>query len=415
MELLEASRKQILGDLNEARGRTEQLFAALLPEYLYERPISERHRVVFYIGHLEAFDYIQICRECLKQKSREPALDTLFQAGIDPDSQSLPTDVPSDWPSLRQIQEYVQQARRAVDDALEIVPEEIICMAVEHRLMHLETLAYMWHNFDYGAKRRIDGVSLPDEHLDGAEHRNEWCDISAGPAVLGKPRDGSFAWDNEYDEHTVEVPGFRAQRYKVTNGEYLQFVKAGAKPPHFWTIRNGNLHYRGMFEEVPLPLDWPVYVMHQDAAAYAQWIGKSLPTEAQYHRAAFGTPFDAPLQSNREFPWGKLAPAPELGNFDFRRWDPESVRAAPQSESAFGVRQMIGNGWEWTDTAFAPFPGFSPSATYPGYSANFFDGAHFVIKGGSPRTSARLLRRSFRNWFRPEYPYVYAGFRCVEN
>ncbi|HWF47425.1 MAG TPA: SUMF1/EgtB/PvdO family nonheme iron enzyme, partial [Bryobacteraceae bacterium] len=79
------------------------------------------------------------------------------------------------------------------------------------------------------------------------------------------------------------------------------------------------------------------------------------------------------------------------------------------------VRQLIGNGWEWTGTPFRPFPGFQPRPSYPGYSANFFDDDHFVIKGGSPRTSALLLRQSFRNWFRRDYPYLYATFRCVEN
>ena len=90
MELLEASRNHIFADLNRSRDRTEQLFSALLPERLYDRPIAERHRVVFYIGHLEAFDYAQICREGLEQKSKEPELDALFQAGIDPDSKNLP-------------------------------------------------------------------------------------------------------------------------------------------------------------------------------------------------------------------------------------------------------------------------------------------------------------------------------------
>jgi formylglycine-generating enzyme required for sulfatase activity len=90
------------------------------------------------------------------------------------------------------------------------------------------------------------------------------------------------------------------------------------------------------------------------------------------------------------------------------------VAASAGSESAFGVSDMLGNGWEWTDTIFQPLPGFEARSYYPGYSANFFDGAHFVMKGGSPRTAARLLRRSFRNWFRPDYPYVYASFRCVD-
>jgi formylglycine-generating enzyme required for sulfatase activity len=74
---------------------------------------------------------------------------------------------------------------------------------------------------------------------------------------------------------------------------------------------------------------------------------------------------------------------------------------------------MIGNGWEWTSSVFAPFAGFKPFPFYPGYSANFFDGQHFVMKGGSPRSASCMLRPSFRNWFQAHYPYVYAGFRCV--
>jgi formylglycine-generating enzyme required for sulfatase activity len=74
---------------------------------------------------------------------------------------------------------------------------------------------------------------------------------------------------------------------------------------------------------------------------------------------------------------------------------------------------MVGNGWEWTASVFEPFSGFEPFAFYAGYSANFFDGGHYVLKGGSARTAACLLRRSFRNWYQPHYPYIYAGFRCV--
>jgi formylglycine-generating enzyme required for sulfatase activity len=394
--------------IQDARKRTEELFSTLRSSYLYERPIRERHRVIFYVGHLDAFDYIQICREGLGHRSQEPALDDLFQAGIDPDSNSLPTDTPRDWPSPSQVDRYVAQTRAAVDQALPIAPPEAVHMSLEHRLMHLETLAYMWHNFDYAVKLAPPGAN--EESGGGAARENAWCDVPAGPAVLGKARDDKFGWDNEYDEYSINVPAFRIQKYKVTNGEYLRFVHEGASRPHFWAEHDGNLYWRGMFQEIPLPLDWPVYVTQREAAAYAEWIGKSLPTEEQYHRAAFGAPFGGV----QKYAWGEAAPTAGRGNFDFRRWDPEPVDATPADESKFGVRQLCGNGWEWTQTVFAPFAGFQPSPSYPGYSANFFDGQHYVIKGGSPRTAARLLRRSFRNWFRPEYPYVYAGFRCVD-
>ena len=79
------------------------------------------------------------------------------------------------------------------------------------------------------------------------------------------------------------------------------------------------------------------------------------------------------------------------------------------------MADLVGNGWEWTGSLFEPFDGFAPYPYYPGYSANFFDGQHFVMKGGSPLTAACMLRRTFRNWFQPRYPYIYATFRLVEN
>ena len=408
MKVVEATlHTKVVKEIKDSRKRTEELFSTLEASHLYERPIRERHRVIFYLGHLDAFDYIQICREGLGARSKEPALDELFRAGIDPDADSLPSDTPQDWPTPVQVERYIYQARAAVDEVLDTAPEEAVSMALEHRFMHLETLAYMWHNFDYSVKRK------PVERLTANDvphsQENRWIEIPAGATILGKPRDGTFGWDNEYDEHTVYVPGFRVQQHKVTNGEYLNFVRDGGPRPHFWTERNGTLFWRGMFEETPLPLDWPVYVTEQEAIAYANWLGKTIFTEEQYHRAAYGT-----QGQDRQFAWGSREPDRVPGNFNFRRWEPESVYASPEGESAFGVRQLCGNGWEWTRTVFAPFAGFQAAPSYPGYSANFFDGQHYVLKGASPRTASRLLRRSFRNWFRPDYPYVYATFRCVD-
>ena len=182
-------------------------------------------------------------------------------------------------------------------------------------------------------------------------------------------------------------------------GNYLEFVQAGASAPHFWACRDGEWCYHGMFEDIPLPLDWPVYVPYDQAQAYARWKGKKLLTEPQFHRAAYDEATHDPSAFAAE-------------NVDFRRWDPEPVTVS--QPNAHGVSQLVGNGWEWTSTRFEPFPGFQPFSFYPGYSANFFDGQHYVLKGGSPRTARALLRPSFRNWFRPSYPYIYATFRLAE-
>ena len=404
MPVLEAT-NTLLGELRAARRESDRLFAVLRPEALYERPIAERHRVIFYIGHLDGFDSIQICREGLGIPSFDPELDALFQAGIDPDSAHLPKDTPGDWPSLERVRQYVERCREHVDRYWHEASEDTVAMALEHRLMHLETLAYMFHNFDYALKQTAGERKLERDSRTPPE--NVYVEIPGGEAVLGKPQDEVFGWDNEYNETHVDVPSFRMQKLPITNGEYLRYVQGGGPMPHFWIKRGNEVLYRGMFETIPLPLDWPVYVTQQQASEYARWAGKSLMTEPQFHRAAYA--------KNQQFPWGNAAPSAEHGNFDFRRWDPEPVDATPAGASEFGVQQLVGNGWEWTSTVFGPLPGFEARSTYPGYSANFFDGEHYVMKGGSARTAARLLRRSFRNWFRGDYPYMYAKFRLVEN
>ncbi len=409
MELVESTKTHLLEEIRKVRVASDQLFKILRPDALYDRPIAERHRVIFYIGHLDGFDSIQICREGLGLKSKDQDLDQLFQAGIDPDSGHLPADTPADWPTLSQVSEYVQRCRKYVDAHLEEAPDEVVHMALEHRDMHLETLAYMFHNLGYDRKLQPAAADFPSVGRGAIE--NHWCEIPAGEAVLGKEEDGTFGWDNEYAEFRTHVPQFQIQRHSVTNGEYRKFVADGAPVPNFWVQRGSSTYYRGMFGEFPLPLDWPVYVSQREAQAYADWLGKSLPTEAQFHRAAYGTASG----ENRDYPWGSAEPTHAHGNFDGKRWDPEPATASLTGSSAFGVTQMVGNGWQWTNSRFAPFAGFNPRPSYPGYSANFFDEEHYVMKGASPRTPKRLLRRSFRNWFRRDYPYMYATFRCVEN
>jgi gamma-glutamyl hercynylcysteine S-oxide synthase len=393
--------------LEDARARTDELFRLLRPGALNERPIPDRHRLIFYLGHLEAFDWNQICRGALGRSSFEPEFDQLFEFGIDPEPGKAPADEPSDWPSVAEVERYNATVRRKLDGVLADAPDQIVNVALEHRLMHAETLAYLLHNLAYEHK----DCPAPESVASQAAPAQRMIRIPAGMATLGQePK--LFGWDNEFERHTVDVAAFAIMKYKVTNGEYLEFVRAGATPPHFWVEENCQFLYRGMFQAVPLPLDWPVYVTHEEARAYAAWKNKALPTEAQFHRAAYGTHEG---DDSRPFPWGAERPSRVYGNFDFDRWEPLPVTTTGAGDSAFGVSQLVANGWEWTSTVFAPFPGFKPFDSYPGYSANFFDGAHYVIKGASPRTAECFLRKSFRNWFRPNYPYVYTGFRLVEN
>jgi formylglycine-generating enzyme required for sulfatase activity len=286
-------------------------------------------------------------------------------------------------------------------------PEELLHVALEHRLMHAETFAYLLHNLSPEHKLR----AIVPAHEWGTAPVHRMCNIAAGAATLGRaPRNG-FGWDNEFDAQTLNVPGFSISKYKVTNAQYMAFVRAGAAPPPFWIRRQDQWFLRTMFDEIPLPAHWPVYATLDEAQAYAAWTDQALPTEAQFHRAAYGIP----TGGESAYPWGDAPPDTSRGNFDFHRWDPVAVTASPAGDSAFGISQLVGNGWEWTSSVFAPFPGFHAFQFYPGYSAPFFGQDHYVLKGGSPRTAAQLLRRSFRNWFRPNYRHMYASFRCVEN
>jgi iron(II)-dependent oxidoreductase len=426
--------------LREARLNTDALFGILQENSLYDRPIPERHRIIFYLGHLEAFDLNLFRESGSSLRSSHPEFDRLFAFGIDPVGGGLPTDRPEDWPAIEEVRSYHDKVREEIDSYLDGAdfaensragaagPETLLHVAVEHRLMHAETLAYMFHRLPvekkHAQRQAVFSMGLIEPRM---------LKIPAGKATLGLPRNahGPFGWDNEFEAIEVEVPAFQMDKYMVTNAEYVDFLESGGytnsalwtaedwawkqaqniQHPAFWELRGGKWFYRAMFQELPLIPDWPVYVSHAEASAFARWSKKSLPTEAQWHRAAYGT--SQPVE--RAYPWGESIQQEVRGNFDFSRWDPVPVNAFPENESAFGVTGQIGNGWEWTSSLFEPFPDFQPFAFYPGYSANFFDGKHYVLKGGSPRTGASMLRRSFRNWFQPHYQYVYAGFRCVSN
>lgn len=374
-------------NLAAAREVTDALFDLVRPDALYARPIPERHRIIFYLGHLEAFDWNLIARYALDRPAFHPSFDRLFAFGIDPPPGELPSDQPADWPSVEEVRNYNARVRSEIDPLLGEVPEQLLHVAVEHRLMHAETFAYILHQLDYD--RKIP-PPMPRASSSAAEPGDSFVAVPRGMARLGLAPGEGFGWDNEFAATCVDVAAFSIARRKVTNRDYLDFVRHGAASPFFWVQRGREWFYRGMWQEMPLPLDAPVYVTHDEASSYAAWRGMRLPTEPEWHRAACSS---VPSE-----------------NLDFRFWDPTSV---PPEQPGGPPAEMVGNGWEWTSTVFAPLPGFRPFPFYPNYSEPFFDGRHYVLKGASPRTARCFLRPSFRNWFRPSYPYIYATFRLV--
>ena len=434
-------RQAVIRSYLENRARSQSLFDLLDDAAYYERPIQLRNPVVFYEGHIPVFSVICFLQRALGHAGIDPALETLFARGIDPkDQRTADRSAVEHWPKRSAVQAYVRDADRAILGALETAPLEGtttpalhrgqgVFAALEHEVMHQETLLYMWHRFEPERKTRPATLDL---RVEGTVPERQMVAVPPGPTTLGaNVEDVQFGWDNEFPETPLGVAGFDVESHNITNQDYLEFVEAGGYTrqdlwsrrgwerrvaskrtyPLFWERRGQGWYWRAMFDRVPLPMSWPVYVSHDEARAYVRWKECRLLTEAEFHRAAYGGPNGVECAH----PWGDAEPDATRGNFDFQQWDPVPVGSFPAGVSAWGVHDLVGNGWEWTDTPFGGFPGFEAMASYPEYSQDFFDGDHFVVKGASPATGRRLIRRSLRNWFRPQYPYMYATFRCARD
>jgi ergothioneine biosynthesis protein EgtB len=423
------------------RLRSRALFDSVRPDAYYERPIPLRNPICFYEGHLPAFSVNTLVKRGLKEPGIDSDYEVLFERGIDPEDASAVAGGSAGWPSRDAIRGYGDRADRAILQAFAEKPIErrddpvlrgglAAYTILEHEPMHQETLRYMWHRLPF--EQKVAPAGTPRPLVEGAAPGPRTVQIPAGIATLGTDRARwPFGWDNEFAPHRVEVPSFEIDVNDVTNQDYLEFVEArgyerpelwsedgwdwrlleNVQHPLFWEHKETRWFWRGMFELLPLPMAWPVYVSHAEAEAYARWKKRRLPTEPEFHRAAYATPEGF----ERSYPWGEDPPDATRGNFDFQRWDPVPVGSSPAGASAWGVEDLVGNGWEWTSSVFEPFAGFEPMPSYPLYSTDFFDGKHFVMKGASPATAKELLRPGFRNWFRGNYPYVYATFRTAKS
>jgi iron(II)-dependent oxidoreductase len=241
-----------------------------------------------------------------------------------------------------------------------------------------------------------------------------------------------WALDNERPAHQVHVDPFFIDTAPVTNAEFTAFIADGGyRDPRWWTEegweyrsyaglvgprfweRDGKAWLRTRFGVVePIPPDQPVvHVCFHEAAAYAAWAGRRLPTEAEWEKAAR---FDPATGRSRRFPWGDEEPGVEHANLGQRHLSPAPVGAYPAGVSPLGVHQLIGDVWEWTSTDFAGYPGFA-AFPYREYSEVFFGPRYKVLRGGSFGTDPVACRATFRNWDYPIRRQIFAGFRCARD
>ncbi|HKI99865.1 MAG TPA: selenoneine synthase SenA [bacterium] len=307
-------------------------------------------------------------------------------------------------------------------------------LAAYHEDMHDEAFTYTRQTLEYQPPR------LNEEEAAGpppgpAGPLPEDVAIPGGEYRLGATEDEPFVFDNEKWAHPVQVAPFRIARAPVTNEAFARFVdamgytrrefwsyegwrwrtRADAEHPVYWRWRTGGWERRHYDRWLPLEPHHPViHVNWYEAEAWCNWAGRRLPTEAEWEVAASA---EAEGQAfgpgKRRYPWGDAPPGPEHANLDGTRLGCVDVAAYPAGDSAFGCRQMLGNVWEWTASAFYPFPGYVVDRPYREYSAPWF-GYWKVLRGGCWATRARLIRNTYRNFFLPDRRDVFAGFRTCE-
>ena len=438
---------QLICHLEEARARLLDLVADLDDEQMIGPRLAVVNPLRWEIAHVAFFQEFWPLRHLRGFDAIRPA------PHLDPDKLYDSARVAHDtrWelplPSKRETIAYM---RRILDRVIEETMKGagdlrdaggydeayFLELALLHEDMHSEaitytrqTLAVRSPDFSRNVRRR----TVPPE---GGTTNAKLGDaqIPGGGFMLGSVDDSGFVFDNEQWAHEVVVEPFSISRTAVTQADFAEFVNdagyrrgelwsdegwgwreiVGARHPVYWRPDGKDEWERRVFDQwVPLEPDLPViHVNWYEAEAYCRWAKRRLPTEAEWEMAASCEPAtggSGVASRKRKYPWGAEPPTPELANLDWREGGCVPVNAAPAGDSAFGVRQMIGNVWEWTATDFGPYPGFA-AGPYREYSAPWF-GDHKVLRGGCWATRSGLIRNNYRNFYKPDRRDVWGGFR----
>lgn len=422
--------------VRDARQRTFDLVGDLSDEQLMGPHLAIINPLIWEIGHVSWFQEIWALRRSAALPPLRADADSLW------DSMAIPHDTRWDLPlpSRRETYAYmgavrdrvVERLRRGVPD-----PEEayFILLSIFHEDMHDEAFTYTRQTLGYPAPRFTDSRATSPAHGEvGAGPLPGDAEIPGGTLSLGADATEPFVFDNEKWAHPVEIAPFAMARAPVTQSEFAAFVESGgyrqstlwseegwrwrqstsAEYPVYWRPGAGGGWQRRDFDRwLPLEPHRPVlHVNWFEADAFCRWAGRRLPTEAEWETAAAceAAPGGCSLSARkRGFPWGGAPPTPDRANLDGRAMGCLDVAALPAGDSAFGCRQMLGNVWEWTASDFLPYPGFEPDP-YEDYSQPWF-GDHKVLRGGCWVTRSRLMRNTWRNFYKPDRRDVWAGFR----
>jgi iron(II)-dependent oxidoreductase len=387
--------------------------------------------LVWDLAHVGNFEEIWLLRTIAGLPARDPRLDDIYDAFRHARRERTRLKLLDP----QQSRVYISDVRgRVLDtlDKIELSPANpllagayVYGMVIQHEHQHDETMlaTLQLRVGEYPVIEPGSPVPSPPDERE--------VFIPGGSFVMGTSTE-PWAYDNERPAHEVDVAPFWIDAVPVANRDYLGFIEAGGYEDGRWWSERGWAHRREAELEHPqfwikdgadwsrirfgrreaLPMDEAVqHVCWFEAEAYARWAGKRLPTEAEWEKAASWHPA---RNSKRRYPWGDGEPTPELANLQQHYCRPSPVGSYSAGASAYGVRQMIGDVWEWTSSDFLAYPGFE-AFPYPEYSEVFFGDTYRVLRGGSWATHPSVMRPSFRNWDLAERRQIFSGIRLASD
>jgi ergothioneine biosynthesis protein EgtB len=413
MPCLTEHRAAIAQSLAQCRQGTLALVAQLDDTVFRQQAHPDFSPVGWHLGHIAFTESVWILEHLAGQPCPYPQYRRLFAAD------GLPKAERQNLPDWADIQTFLSRVREQVLDYLAIAPltsqARLWHWLLQHESQHGETITLLL------ALHRQQGQSVPLKSPvavagEAIVTPGESVYVPAGDWVLGSDR--LDAIDNEQPPYTVHLDSYWIDRTPVTCGQYRQFMEAGGYQNPAWWSATGWAWLQSA--ELDQPLYWladPAFDCHPvcgvswyEAAAYARSIGKRLPTEAEWEKAAGWHPETEP----RSYPWGNQPPTPAHCNHDHVLGQTSPVAVFPQNVSPVGCHDLLGNVWEWTSSWFTGYPGFE-AYPYRGYSQVYFDQAHRVLRGGSWATRPWALRNTFRNWYQPHVRELFMGFRCARS
>ena len=286
----------------------------------------------------------------------------------------------------------------------------LIELGVNHEQQHQE-LILMDIKHVFSMNPLLPAYQAPRPHAAARARSPAWVEFAGGLDEIGHAGPG-FAFDNEGPRHKVWLEPFRIASQPVSCGEYLDFMgdggyrrpefwlsdgwacvqQQGWEAPLYWRCDDGEWRIFTLSGERPVEPAEPVcHVSFYEADAFARWAGKRLPTEAEWEIAARDVALTGNLADN-----GHLHPCPETSD-------------------AAGLRQMIGDVWEWTASPYIAYPRFRPASGAVGEYNGKFMSNQMVLRGGAAVTPADHIRITYRNFFPPSARWAFSGLRLAED